>query len=216
MQNKNLITIKNLHPDYGYLMMGIEFLKRVVMNTANMDEDTWEASEKYFRKKQLKKKEYFLKQGEVCRYIGFISSGYVRLFYLLDDTDKTKDFNTEGYFCGSYASFITDSPSHFNVVAMEDVEMFLINKEDLMTLTDKYMAWQKFLRIAMQGMFIAKENREAAFLTLSPEHRYNNLMITRPDWINRIPLKYLASYLGLTAETISRIRAGKLMPQKKG
>lgn len=197
-------------------MMGMEFLKQVVADAAGMDEATWEASVPYFSSMQLKKKEHFLRQGKICRHIGFITSGYVRLYYQLDDTDKTKDFNTEGTFCGSYASFIAEVPAHFNVIAMEDVELFVINKADLMTLTDKYMAWQKFLRIAMQSMFIAKENREAAFLTLTPEQRYNDLVESKPAWINRIPLKYLASYLGLTAETISRIRAGKLPSPKKG
>lgn len=196
--------------------MGKELLKAVVTAVVNMDEETWEASEQFFRTKQLRKKEYFLRQGEHCKHIGFVVKGYVRLYYQLDDMDKTKDFNTEGNFCGSYASFISEVPSHFNVVAMEDLELLLINRADLMALTEKHMAWQKFLRIAMQSMFIAKENREAAFLTLSPEERYNDLMNTKPEWINRIPLKYLASYLGLTAETVSRIRACKLTPGKKG
>lgn len=181
-------------------------LRCVIATVSDIDDEAWEAAEAVFKTKQLKKKEYFLRQGEVCRYIGFIHSGYTRLFFNLNDTDITKDFNMENSFCGSYASFISGAPSHFNVVAMEPLQLQVITKENLLMLTDKYMSWQKFLRVAMQNMFISKENREILFLTSSPEERYANLLQNHHDWVRRVPLKYLASYLGITPETLSRIR----------
>ena len=102
--------------------------------------------------------------GEVQQFFFEIQDGFAQC----QPNHKNQDFNTEGNFCGSYASFISEVPSHFNVVAMEVLELLLINRACLMAQTEKHMAWQKFLRIAMQSMFIAKENREAAFLTLWP------------------------------------------------
>jgi CRP-like cAMP-binding protein len=186
-----------------------EKLRKLVTLVSGLDDETWKISRPLFKLKTLAKKEYFLKQGEICRYVGFVNQGFTRLFYDLIDGEVTKDFNTEGSFCGSYASFISGVPSHFNVIAMEPTELLIINRENLLQLTDSYMAWQKFLRIAMEQQFIRKENREALFLTATPEDRYTDLVKNHPDWINRIPLKYLASYLGLTAETVSRIRARK-------
>lgn len=183
-----------------------DLLRRVMSKHVDLSDEVWEASALLFRFKKIDKKELFLRQGEVCQRLGFIHQGYTRLFYNVDGVEVTKDFNTEGYFCGSYASFSTGAPAHFNVVAMEPMILQVISHHDLMKLVDKYPAWQKFLRIAMEQMFISKENREAMFLLSSPEDRYNNLVKEHPDWINRIPLKYLASYLGLVPETLSRIR----------
>jgi CRP/FNR family transcriptional regulator, anaerobic regulatory protein len=188
------------------MVMGINSLKALVSKVCTIDEEAWSASEKFFKPRSLGKGEFFLQQNEVCRYVGFIEKGYVRLFYNVRDEEVTKDFNMELSFCGSYASFMLQEPSRFNVIAMEPVQLQVITRDNLLTLTDEYPAWQKFLRIAMQNMFIKKEMREALFLLSSPEERYADLMVNSPEWINRVPLKYLASYLGMTAETLSRVR----------
>jgi CRP-like cAMP-binding protein len=189
--------------------MDKEILRNIISQVVEMDDEAWQAALPCFRFIELRKKEYFVRQGEICKYIGFITKGYTRLFYNLEHEEVTKDFNVEGCFCGSYASFIAEAPSHFNVIAMEPLQLLIINRNQLLELTDRYMSWQKFLRIAMSEVFIQKENREAMFLTTTSQERYTNLVKHKPDWVNRIPLKYLASYLGMVPETISRIRARK-------
>jgi CRP-like cAMP-binding protein len=159
------------------------------------------------KERTLKRKEYFLRQGEICRSIGFIKSGYVRLYYLLDGDDITKDFNFENNFCGSHASFSMVAPSGFNIVAMEDVTIEEISRTDLYALYDKYKSFERLGRLVMERMFDRKERRESAFLQDDAERRYSDLLIQYPGITQRVPLKYIASYLGLTAETVSRLRA---------
>lgn len=170
------------------------------------NEEEWEAMVKCLRPKSIPRKEHFLRQGEVCRYIGFIRKGYVRLYYLIGDEEVTKDFNFESAFCGSYASFITSQPSLFNVVAMEDISVYRLYREDLLTLYEAYPCWHKMGRMAIEDMFVKKEMREASFLIHTPEERYELMLKYQPHIIKRVPLKYIASYLGITAETLSRIR----------
>lgn len=171
--------------------------------------EEYEALQSILGYKQLKRKEYFLRQGQVCRHLALIVKGYVRLFYLVDGEEITKDFNFENWICGSYASFSMQQPSRFNIIAMEDCELYLIGREDLYRLFDTYPNIQKLGRIQIERMFIYKELREASFLLDGAEKRYHNLLEQQPHIVQRVPLKYLASYLGISAETISRIRAGK-------
>ena len=159
------------------------------------------------RERTLKKKEHFLREGEICKTIGFITKGYIRLYYLHEGEDITKDFNFETNFCGSNASFTTQSPARFNIVAMEDVTMQEISRYDLYALYDKYKSFERLGRLIMEYMFDRKEQREAAFLQHDAERRYADLLKTYPQITQRVPLKYIASYLGISAETLSRLRA---------
>jgi CRP-like cAMP-binding protein len=185
--------------------MGDE-LRAYFQKQVPMEDAVWQELQKVITHKALKKKEHFLREGEVCRQLGFITKGYVRLYFLTDGEEVTKDFNFENSFCGSYASFRLQQPSRFNIVAMEDLSLYALGHDDLFRLYDEYPIVQKLGRLAMENMFIRKEMREASFLLDSAEQRYNDLLLQHPGITQRIPLKYLASYLGITAETLSRLR----------
>lgn len=183
-----------------------ESFKAIFQQQVNLEDEAWSEIEKILVVKELKRKDHFLRQGEVCRHLGFILKGYVRLYYQLDGEEVTKDFNFENSFCGSYASFSLQQPSRFNVMAMETVHLLRISREDLYRLYDTYPQMQKLGRIRMEDMFIRKEMREASFLLDTAEERYQEMLRQYPKIEQRVPLKYLASYLGITAETLSRIR----------
>ncbi len=139
--------------------------------------------------------------------MAFIAKGYVRFYFLVEDEEVTKEFNFENTFCGSYASFITGSPSRFNVKAMEDLSLLIFDRPHLLQLVEQYPAWAKFLLFSVENLFVRKENREASFLLDTPEEKYKKLLFENKEMLRRVPLKYIASYLGLSAETLSRIRA---------
>ncbi|MEK6478808.1 Crp/Fnr family transcriptional regulator [Catalinimonas sp. 4WD22] len=183
-----------------------EELQTYLQQLVPHDEASWLAMQSILKPKKLARHEHFLVQGQVCRQLGFITRGYVRLYYLLGDEEVTKDFNFENEFCGSYASFISAQPALFNVIAMEPVSLYTFSREKLMSLYEQYPCWQKLGRISMEKMFVRKELREASFLLDSPEERYQKLVKDAPHFVQRIPLKYLASYLGMAPETLSRIR----------
>lgn len=186
-----------------------ELLRTFIEQRVKLDEPAWQEFQLHLGHLQLKKKEHFLREGQVCRQVGFIAKGYVRLYYLLNGEEITKDFNFENFFCGSWASFSMQQPSRFNIIAMEDLELYTLQREDLYRLLEKHTSLQKLVRIWMEMMFIRKEEREASFLLDTAEQRYAELLNQNSQIGQRVPLKYLASYLGMTAETLSRIRSGK-------
>jgi len=183
-----------------------EELRKFFEQHVSLEQGAWEEMQNALKRRSLKKKEHFLKQGEICRHIGFIIKGYVRLYYLVDGEEITKDFNFENSFCGSWASFSMQEPSRFNVFAMENSDLYLIPREGLYKLFDKYRSVERIGRLTMEHMFIKKELRESSFLLDSAEKRYIDLQLHYPGIEQRVPLKYLASYLGISAETLSRLR----------
>lgn len=185
--------------------MGEEFREHI-SKLVTLDDEAWNAFKQNLHFKSFKRKELLLRESEVCRQIFFIVKGYVRLYYLLDGVEITKDFNFESDICGSYVSFKMQLPSRFSIVAMEDLDVYLIDRKNLFELFDKYPALQKFARLSIEKMFIRKEMRESSFLIDDAETRYHNLYSERLQIMQRVPLKYIASYLGVTAETVSRIR----------
>lgn len=184
-----------------------EELRKQVEKIVKINDAEWEAFQSILKPKQVKKNELFLEQGQVCRHMAFIAKGYVRFYFLVGAEEVTKEFNFENTFCGSYASFISGKPSRFNVKAMENLSLLIFDRPHLLELVDQYPAWAKFLLFSVENLFVRKENREASFLLESPEERYEKLLSENKEMLRRVPLKYIASYLGLSAETLSRIRA---------
>lgn len=185
-------------------------IRNLLDNIVRLRDDDFDAIRGKLTYKKLDRKGFFLEQGQVCRQLGLITKGYVRLYYLVDGVEITKDFNFENFICGSWASFSLQQPSRFNIVAMEDLDVYTIGRTDLYELLDKYPAIEKMARMQIEKMFIRKEMREASFLLDNAEQRYHRLLEEEPQMVRRVPLKYLASYLGLSAETLSRVRNNAL------
>jgi CRP-like cAMP-binding protein len=166
----------------------------------------WDEFYSKLKPRNLAKDEIYLAEGDICRRIGLVTKGGLRMFYNINGEERCKDFQFEGQFTGSMASLVTGQPTVFAIAALEDTSLLEINRDDLFLLYDRYKSWERFGRLYAQMMFIYKEKREASLLFDPSTTRYENLLRDQPQHAHRIPLKYLASYLGIKPESLSRIR----------
>lgn len=157
---------------------------------------------------ELVKSDFFVKQGEKCKYLGFIKRGTIRSFYI---NDQGKEINFGFYFKNEfftdYESILCDSISNMNIQAIENCEILLLHKDDLQKLYDKEAYWQKFGRIMSEKIYLDAKKRIDDLLCNSPENRYLNLLKKELVLIQKIAQKYIASYLGVTEQSLSRIRS---------
>jgi|SRR5690554_2400832 len=189
-------------------------MKQVLYNIQRVfhtTEEEMKAIEKVMQVTFLKKDQLFLKENDHCNTIGFIEHGSMRLFYYATEKEVCNDFFFENSLVGSVASFITQTPSIVNIAAVEKCELLLFAYYDVVELTRKYPALKTLSNIILQEQLIRAEKREASLLKDTPEQRYKNLMEEHPKIFKRIPLRYVASYLGITPETLSRYRAKSLL-----
>lgn len=154
----------------------------------------------------LKKGEFLLRAGEVCKHVTFINKGFVRIYNIVHDEELTINFAFEGNFTTDFASLLPRKPSTDYIVAMEDLEVLQLHYDDKQKLYDQAMVWQKFGRLIVEYILLFIVERNKALLFTTPEERYLKLIKERPKVMANVPLKYIASYLGVTPEALSRIR----------
>lgn len=186
--------------------MSEHILYQYITRWIEPNEEEWNAFVSGCRLRTLVKDEFFLREGEHCRKLGFIIKGGMRMFYSVREEERSKDFQFEGQFTGSLHSLLTKNSSRFSVVALENTQLFEINQEHLLSLFDRYKVWERFGRLYMEQAFLYKEHREASLLFDSSATRYEKLMKEFPLYLQRIPQKYIASYLGIAPESLSRLR----------
>jgi CRP-like cAMP-binding protein len=167
-----------------------------------------------FQPKKLRKKQYLLQEGDVSKYAAFVEKGLLRT-YKIDDkgNEHILQFSLEGWWCADLYSFLTNEPSLYNIDAIEDCELLLINKASWDILLDKVPTLEKYFRILTQNSLIATQRRLLGSLSETAEEKYIKLIKTYPDCVQRVPQHMLASYLGITRETLSRTR--KQMASRK-
>ena len=159
------------------------------------------------RSKSLFKKELLVREGEFCNKIYFYQEGYFR-FYYVDQAGReiTSDFLFAPGFISSYTSFLTEKRSKINVQAMNDIELLEIDKRDLFDLYSGNHNIERVGRLMAEQVLLAHEEHLFLVLNQPAEMRYKILLERYPKYVREIPLQYIASFLGITQETLSRIR----------
>src|ERR1700742_3973452 len=156
--------------------------------------------------KKLRKKQYFLQEGNVCKYMGFIVKGATRMFAVDEKGhEHILHFGLEEWWVGDYESFHLRTSSKYYVEALEDIDMILITNEQLHDLAKTVPAIAAMLESLNRGATIANNKRMHAAISLTAEERYEDLARTYPHFFQRFPQNMLASYLGISPETLSRI-----------
>lgn len=155
----------------------------------------------------LSKNEFLLTEGKICRHLYFMEQGALRGFYNLDGKEITYWFAFEGDFVTSFHSFTTQQPAVENIQLLEGSVLWAISKETLMDLFNQFHEIERLVRIAYERYYVRLEERfvNAQFRTAA--ERYEQLIQQTPHIIERIPLGQIASYLGISQETLSRIRS---------
>ncbi len=153
------------------------------------------------------KNELLLTENKICRHLYFLEQGALRGFYSLEGKEITHWFGFENDFVTSFHSFITQQPSVENIQFMESSIVWSISKDKLNGLLDQFHEIEKLVRIVYEKYYIRLEERfvNAQFSTAT--ERYKELLEQNPGMINRVPLGYIASYLGISQETLSRTRS---------
>ncbi len=144
--------------------------------------------------------------GEISTNFYFIIDGLIRMYYIVDGIEKTAFFYSENNFVSAYESFTKQSPSKFSFQALEGTQVASISIEAAQKILKLHPKFDFIARIAMEEELIICQDIISSFITLNAEQRYKKLVISKPDIIQRVPQYHLASYLGVSPETLSRIR----------
>jgi CRP-like cAMP-binding protein len=160
----------------------------------------------FFKPTQLKKGDYFLNTGKRSDKIAFVQSGILREYVLIDDKEITKWISTKGYFVVDLSSFVFNQPARWNIQALSDCELYVIDAINYHKIGEVIPKWTELEKLFMAKCFTVLEDRILQHLSMSAEERYNQLFQFNSELFNNVPLQYLASMLGIAPETLSRLR----------
>ena len=155
----------------------------------------------------IKKGEMLIRRGERCSDIYFIERGLLRGFYPTEEKEITNWLAREGEFATSFYPFITQSASFETIEALEDCELSKLSHSVLQQLYTGFPETERLGRILTENYYVKLEGRLLGLQFTTAKERYDNLVKNNPQLVQRVPLGYIASYLGITQETLSRIRA---------
>lgn len=159
-----------------------------------------------FKEKTYRKGDFFLAGGQVCKQVGFVTKGLLRYYINHDGEEKTYDFAQENNFVCNYESFLLQTPSTKIIQALEDCELLVISYTDLQTFYQSIKGAERFGRLVIEQVFIQTLQDLSSFYTDSPELRYEKFLKQHPDLQQRISQYYIASYVGVKPQSLSRIR----------
>jgi CRP-like cAMP-binding protein len=158
--------------------------------------------------KKLRKRQYLLQEGDVCIYGAFICKGCLRIYRVSEDgTEHIMRFAVENWWASDRESYTTGLPSKCNIDALEDSEILLWTKDNFETLLNEIPEFKAFSERLLAGSFNSAQRRIYAGISNTAEEKYNDFIRLYPEIFNRVPLHMVASYLGISRETLSRIRS---------
>jgi len=185
----------------------VEYLFCVLENFSAIPQEEKKKISDRIKVFNLKKDEYFVKQGSRPERLALISSGIFRVFCLSESGDeKTLAFRTKGQFLAAFTPFLEERVSWYSIQALTEAELVSIPIMDYISLSSGHSCWDKVIKSILLQLFIEKEDRERSFLIEDASTRYGKFRKTFPELENLIPQFHIASYLGISPVSLSRIR----------
>ena len=183
-------------------------LKLYLDKITSISSSDWSFFISKLQRRVITKKSVFIKVNQIENHISFIESGIVRLFIPKDNPEKeiTFGFSFENQFVSAYDSFLTQSPSNYQLQALTETTVLSISYKDLQSVYKSTQIGNLIGRLTAEDLFLIKSKREQNLLNLNAEQRYLKLFKERPELLKSVPLKYVSSYIGVTAQALSRIR----------
>jgi CRP-like cAMP-binding protein len=172
-----------------------------------LTEEEWDLCQNSFKPKKMRKSQFLLQEGDISRSMAFIEKGGL-YSYSVDEngTQHVMQFGFEGSWIGNMQSFFTDSPSTIDIKVLEDCELLLIGQNKHRKLLDNIPCYSHYMRVIVQQEIVAMQRRVENALGLTAEKKYKRLLANNPEFLNRAPQHLVASYLGISPETLSRVR----------
>jgi len=167
----------------------------------------------YLTPKKLRKRQYLLQEGEVCKAIAFVEKGALREYSVDNGSEHILQFAVEGWTISDLFSFLTEEPATYNIDALEDAELLLITRGAHEELLKKQPKYETYTRLLITGAYIALQRRLTSNISLPVEERYSSFTEMYPAIAQRVPQHMIASFMGVKPETLSRIR--KKMADRK-
>lgn len=184
-----------------------EALLSVLRRLTDIPDAEWDYLQQHLQEESLGKGEVLLHSGELCEKIYFCVSGLLRMYYITPEgADYNKSFITEHKFFTSYSSMILNVPSHFSIQSLETSVVVSFSHSTLEHLFNRHSCWETIGRKLVEQLYIKKELKERHLLLYSAEERYQLFLEEYPDLNRRVPQYHVASYLGISPVSLSRIR----------
>lgn len=195
-----------IRSDYNF---AIEFMMKEILQYFSKDirQQDIEEFQSIGKLKVLNKQDFFIKENKTCTQLGFCVKGGFKYYLLNNGKEYIKDFVFENTFFTAFTSFILQKPSELYIQALEECEILIWDYETVNYWLKEKVGWQEFGRKIAEQLYIRKEKREIALLRDNAEVRYNQFLRDFPQISQKIPQHLISSYLGITPEHLSRIRA---------
>ncbi len=156
----------------------------------------------------LKKGEYFVREGRTCKNVAFIKSGVLRSYFIKENGEEvTYCITFKDSFMTAYTSLITGEPAQENIQAITDTELYIISKDEMERRMNESPNWIRVQKYFAEQMYIELERRIFSYQKEKAKERYQQLITNYPEYVEQIPLQFLASYLNITPRHLSRIRS---------
>ena len=183
-----------------------------ILKKVSLTENDKENIKTYFIAKKLRKKSFLLEEGEVCNYLSFVDKGLLKS-YNIDQkgVEHINMFASEGWWIADICSFFSAEKAVLNIDALEDAELLMISLQDFEKMTLEVPIMDRYFRILFQNSLFTKEKRLMSAITHTAEEKYILITQNNPELIQRVPQHLIASYLGITPETLSRIKKNILI-----
>ena len=184
----------------------MEQIRKYFETITTLTDDDWQLFSSKLERQEFSKKTVLLKAGQTEKYLSFIEKGIIRFYLPKEENDLTFSFSFHNSFVSAYESFLTQTASIYQVETLTDTVLWRITHSDLQLIYQQSAAGNRIGRQASEELFLRKAKRELSLLNDTAEQRYLNLFSEQPNLIRQIPLKYIASYIAITPQALSRIR----------